>query len=280
MSEIIKRSGTAWDNVMDNIIETANKNAKTNEGDYEKDGLLHCGKCNTPKQKDMRSRGFSIVTIPCKCEAEAKEKREQEERIKRLRDYCIDVPRWHNYRFENADNRNQQIIAEAKKYVDNFDTRDKEGRGLLFYGDVGRGKTYASLCIANALIDRGICCYVTDFPKLSRQWDDLSRGYGGKEEFLDRLNANHVLIIDDLGAERQTDFTQEMVYAIIDKRTRVGKPLIITTNFTKEQLALPDNETHRKTFNRLRELCVPVKCDGVDRRSESLIDFKQKTVEK
>lgn len=280
MSEVIKRSGTAWGLVMDNIIENANKNAKTNEGDYIKDGLLYCGKCNTPKQKDMRSKGFTVVTLSCKCEIDEIERQKHRDRINNLRNYGIEDVLRHSFRFENADTQNYEIITKAKEYVDNFDNYSKEGRGLLFYGDVGRGKTYASLCIANALIDRGIRCYVTDFPKLSRQWDMLSKSYGDKEEFLERLNANSVLIIDDLGAERQTEFTQEMVYAVIDKRERVRKPLIITTNFTKEQLALPNNDIHKRVFDRLKGLCEPVKCDGIDRRAESLIEFKRKNDEK
>ena len=97
--------------------------------------------------------------------------------------------------------------------------------GLLIYGDTGNGKTHAAACIANALIDECVPVMMTSFPRI------LSGGFD-KSSTIAEMNRYPLVVIDDLGAERQSDYSLEIMYLIIDERYKAKKPLIITTNLS------------------------------------------------
>ena len=72
--------------------------------------------------------------------------------------------------------------------------------------------------------------------------------------------------IDDLGAERGTDFTLEKVYDIIDSRYRSGKPAIFTTNLTMGQMKECTDIRYNRIYDRIFEMCYPVKFSGLSWR--------------
>ena len=84
-----------------------------------------------------------------------------------------------NCTFENSDNADSQATKAAKRYVENFSDFRKIGKGLMFYGGVGTGKTFLSSCIANALIDKSIPCLVTNFSRITNR---LQSTFDGKAE--------------------------------------------------------------------------------------------------
>ena len=268
-------NGSAFSNVIENAIEKSNEGILAREGDYEIDGILHCGKCHTPKQKILELLG--AIRKPmclCKCEADRANEKARKEQIEMLRARCIPDASMRSYTFENDDKQNTGIIDIAKEYVENFDENFKNGRGLVLFGGTGCGKTYASVCIANALIDKGKRCKLTSFPQISREWEGM---YGKKEDYLIALNANDILIIDDLGVERDSPIVYEMMYAVIDSRSRAKKPLIITTNLTSDEIK---NTIDKRIISRLYEMCDFKECKGNDRRAKALIDRHKKAVEK
>ena len=251
----------AFENMVNKVIENANKNITFHENDYLKDGLWHCYKCHTPKEVVIQTIG-KVKTL-CACEVAERDEKDRKERVSRLRDRCIPDKALHQYTFVNDDGKNQSLTTLAKLYVENFDEYNKQGKGILLYGGVGVGKTYMTVCIANALIDRGIRCFLTDFSRIGRDWE---REYGHKEDYLQRLNANDVLIIDDLGVERDSQFMQEMMFSVIDYRLRAKKPLIVTTNLTAKDFTAPTDAQKERIYSRLFEACIAQHCDGEDRR--------------
>ena len=64
-----------------------------------------------------------------------------------------------------------------------------------------------------------------------------------------------LLIIDDFGMERGTEYGLEQVYNVIDSRYRSGKPLIVTTNLTLDSLQNPQDTAHARIYDRLLEMC-------------------------
>lgn len=246
------------------------------EGDYiGPDGLLYCHKCHTPKQ--CRVTFFDIVRTPyclCKCEEEERWQREEKERqlkelerIRNLREIGFpdaDMLRW---RFERDDRSNERVSTAARNYVEHFREMREKGKGLMFYGPVGTGKTYMAACIANALIDRGYPCLMTNF---ARMVNIISGMHEGKQDYIDGLNNFALLVIDDLAAERDTEYMQEIVTNIIDARYRSGKPLIITTNLTAGELKNPAETRKKRVYSRLLEICIPIEVSGKDRRKERL----------
>ncbi len=261
---------------VDNLEKRAAESIKPLEGDYYgDDGLLYCGKCNTRKQ--TRITIFGTEKTPfclCKCEVEKREREEAErkriefqKKVKEYRRLGFPESEMQHWTFENADGSNDKIITAAQKYVSNFEELKSNGKGLLLFGTVGTGKTYVAACIANALIDKGYPVLMTNFARIA---NTVTGMYEGKQEYYDSLNRFPLLILDDLSAERKTEYMQEIVFNVIDSRYRAGLPLIVTTNLTSEELKHPSDISYQRTFSRLLEMCLPVKVEGKDKRLEKL----------
>ena len=265
-----------FNKMINNVERRAADSIKAEQGDYYgDDGLLYCGKCNTPKQ--TRVNLFGTERTPyclCKCEAEKRDREEAErerlkfeKRIKDMRRVGFPDDEMKNWTFDKDDRANERITGVAQKYVENFDTMRASGKGLLLYGNVGTGKTFSAACIANALIDRGFPCLVTNFARLI---NTISGMYDGKQNYIDGLNRFALLVIDDLATEADTEYRNEIVFNVIDSRYRAGLPLIITTNLTGEEMKNPADVRKQRIYSRLFERCIPVEVKGADRRRERL----------
>lgn len=261
------------------IEDNASRSIRLDEKDYICDGLWYCYKCNTPKQCRVELLGkIRTPMCLCKCEVEKRnkekaeiEQRKKMERIKQLRVMGFPESDMKEWTFETDDRANEVITNACKKYVEHFDEFYEKGKGLVFYGPVGTGKTFYSACIANALIDRGRPCLVTNFARLV---NTISGMYAGKQEYIDGLNRFDLLVLDDLASERDTEYMNEIVYNIIDSRYRAGLPTIVTTNLTAIEMKNPKEIPKQRVFSRVLEMCVPVAVNGVDRRRvKSKADF-------
>lgn len=237
------------------------------------DGLVHCGKCKMKKQTRLPASDFTkgkevVVRCLCKCQKDEKKCREDEERqkeairrIERLRNNSLIDDKLRCVRlgsFQQNDD-NHKIFLIARRYVDKFDEMYEKRQGILFFGAVGTGKSYAAACIANELMDRTIPVIMTSFVKI------LQNIQGNPEEekvFMNRLNDSRLLIIDDLGTERNTDYALEKVYNIIDSRYRAGKPLILTTNMTVKEMQDTTDIRYKRIYDRIFEMCFPVRVPG------------------
>ena len=246
------------------------------DGDYiGADGLLVCHKCNTPKQ--CRINIFDrerVVSCLCKCEYERREaeqrRREHEEfllRCEKYRRLGFADARMREWTFANDDNANPVLTKAMLNYVANFPDLKAQGKGLLLYGTVGSGKTFAACEVANALIDKGYPALVTNFAKLV---NILQEQFNTRQTYIDSLNKFDLLVIDDLAAERDTEYMLENVYNIIDARYRAGLPMIITTNLTGSELKNPDSIGKERIYSRLLERCHPIEVNAKDRRKAAL----------
>ena len=259
--------------VIDDMMQATS--IKPEEGDYIVDGLLYCGKCHTKKQTRIIFLGQEKMPYClCKCASERKEQEEAEEerqaflrRIQKLRVMGFPESDMSTWTFAKDDRSNEKLSKIAENYVNHFDEMKERGKGLLFYGSVGTGKTFISACIANALIDQGIPCLVTNFARLT---NTISGMYDGKQEYIDGLNRFKLLVIDDLATERDTEYMNEIVWNIIDARYRSGLPLIITTNLTADEIKNPAEIKRQRVYSRLLEMTIPVKVEGKDRRKTKL----------
>ncbi|MEE1048042.1 MAG: ATP-binding protein [Clostridia bacterium] len=263
-------------NFISDLEKKAAERITTEPDDYiGEDGLLYCGKCHTKKQ--TRIFLFGEERTPpclCKCRQEQRDREEAEhkrilfeDKVKRLRQMGFPEREMQEWTFANADGSNEKLISAAQRYVDNFKEFRKNGKGLLLFGTVGTGKTFISACIANALIDRGYPVLMTNFARIA---NTVSGMWEGKQEYYDSLNDYQLLVLDDLAAERKTEYMSEIVFNVIDARYRAGLPLIVTTNLTSEELKHPADISYQRTFSRLLEMCIPVEVEGKDKRLEKL----------
>lgn len=258
------------------IEKLSNSVPDANEGSYVgENGLLYCAKCRTPKETIFIVPELKInrkVNQMCKCAIEKdrqeKENRQREEFNKLVTKYRragFPEADMTDYTFDNDDKANEKITTAMQNYVKYFASMKEQGKGLLLYGDVGTGKTFHAACVVNALIDKGFPCLMTNFARLV---NTLQGMFEEKQEYIDSLNRFSLIVIDDLGAERQSEFMQEQVYNIIDSRYRAGLPLIITTNLTIEEIKKPQCVGHARIYDRLLEMCHPIEVAGISRRRQ------------
>lgn len=261
-------------NITKAVIKAATAaKADKNAEDYYKDGVLVCGKCHTNKEKKIQLAG-ECVTVRCICKCESEER----ERIQKQKDYEEEMRRIERLKVASLMDAklksatlktftqkedNQKLYTIIKNYVDNFETFYKSSRGLLFWGTVGTGKSYAAACIANELLNRKIPVVMTSFVKVLQVIQDNTEN---ETEFVNRLCAARLLIIDDLGTERNTDYALEKVYNVIDSRYRTGKPLILTTNLNLQDMQMTQDIRYQRIYDRIFEMCHPVMVNGTSWR--------------
>lgn len=248
----------------------------------KKEFVAYCDVCGKPtKMKVMIpfEDRESVINIMCDCkeaEEEAYKKREEAEERNRRRRVCFKNSNMDSWNFANDDRRNEKLSTAMEKYCENFPTFKKDGRGLLLHGTVGTGKTYYACCIANELIDKGYSVLCSSFRDVV---NELQGMWEGKNEYIEALNRYSLLVLDDLGTERDTDFMKEQIFNIIDSRYRSGLPFIITTNLTMEELKKPKDIAYQRIFDRILERCHPIRIDGMSRRRENVRDNYIKTQE-
>lgn len=200
-------------------------------------------------------------------------------RIQKLRAGAFgDAAALYAARFENDSGAVPQL-AEARNYAERWDAMRERGLGLLFWGQPGNGKTFAAACIANALCEQNAEVRMTSLGTVLNALPALDPA--AKLRYLQTLRECELLILDDFGMERRTEYAQEQVFSIIDGRCQVRKPLIVTTNLSLQELKHPTGITEQRIFDRLLEKCVPVCFDGDSLRpqkaKEHLAQYKTLT---
>ena len=253
------------------IIAAAQGVNPRREGDYEQDGILYCGRCKTPKQARIAFSGETQI-VPCLCNcADAEYKREEAERkkrerfaeIKALRIYELQDPIVHQCSFDLDDGANPATV-NCQRYADKWENMRGRNLGLLLWGNTGNGKTFAAACIANQLMKRGVPVLMVSFVRLLNVMQGLQTET--KSTYLDSMNAFPLVILDDFGAERDTSFSLEQVYSVIDTRYKQNKPLIVTTNMALGELQKPSDMRYQRIYDRVLEMCVPIQFLGKSRR--------------
>ena len=161
------------------------------------------------------------------------------------------------YTFTNDLGYNPRQMEMAKVYVENWEDMLRDSAGIYFWGDVGTGKTFIAGCIANALLDKGVPVMMTNFTRLLNKLTDMYSG--DRNAYIDSLNQFQLLIIDDLGIERNTEFSREQVFNIVDSRYRSQLPMIFTTNLTPEIMRDHPELSQRRIFDRVVERCTAIR---------------------
>lgn len=269
------------------VLENIAKSTNLLPDDYiGADGFLYCGKCNTRKERNITLFDGKTRRVPvmCKCRTEAeqlrKEQMQKEEemrsiqraRISSMMDNTFRTACFANYQIRNGNERHLKV---AKKYCIEFSKMYERNQGLLFWGTVGTGKSYTAACIANYLLEANTSVIMTSFVRILQEMQGFDRER--EESFTNKLNSVKLLIIDDLGAERSTDYALEKVYGIIDNRYRAKKPLILTTNLTLQQMQEATDIRYARIYDRIFEMCYPMEFSGVSWRKREAAQRYEET---
>lgn len=244
--------------------------------------LATCSKCGGKLKMEIELFGQKMtVPVMCKCRQaeydrrkEEEEKKERQIQLDKLRNYSLMDKKFENCTFENfrIDEYNANLYKIAKNYCKQWPDMKKEGIGLLLWGPPGTGKTYTSFCIANKLMENLTpVIAISSIALISKIYESYRRwGNEGEVEIINSLNNADLLVIDDLGAEAESKMGREkqILYSIIDSRYRNGKPMIVSTNLSLTQLKekLTYSDGIARTYDRLVEMCTPIKVEGQSRR--------------
>lgn len=251
------------------VIEDIAKNIKVENSDYEKNGLLYCGKCNTPKQAYIPAFGRNMPVI-CKCreatvrqQAELEEKIKKQKQIERLRRASLLGEKYRNALFENTEtahsNDFEHIYNRCRKYCENADKVLEKGIGIYLFGEKGTGKTRLTACMGNELMKNYYTVLYTNFA-------EISRGIFKEDNYIDRLARIDFLFIDDFGTEKITKgnedlWLQEKVFEVVNKRYIENKPIIFTSNYSILEM-MKERGLAERTADRIVEMCEAIKLNG------------------
>jgi DNA replication protein DnaC len=211
-------------------------------------------------------------------------------RPQRLLELARIPPLYHNASFETFNTRQDDSMAGqklkfaasmARKYAEEFGLLTRK-KGLLFIGDPGTGKTHLAIAVIKRLIARGYECVFFDYQNLLeriRSSYDPASGSAQREAYRTALECE-VLVLDDLGAHRVTDWVEDTITSIITHRCNQDRALIATTNLRDPEAgdsALPGGiagDTASRYYlserigtrarSRLFEMCTVISTRGVD----------------
>lgn len=256
--------------ILDGIIKNAELANGINENDYKGDnGLYYCGKCRTPKQRviELRLQGKMVVPISCDCKIAARKAEEETRKAELLKDRrkeAFSGSTAINNTFSSDDSPETELSKICRTYATSFDSA--KSKWLLFYGGCGVGKSYMAACIVNEIISAG---YTAKFTNVS-EIEQLLWNAESKKSVYTRLSLYDLLVLDDLSTERSTSYMNEILFNVIDGRLISGRPAIITTNLTAQEIVNPSDLSRQRIFSRLYEKSIPVKVDGADRRLQKM----------
>lgn len=259
-------------------IEKASEKSISKDTDYlGDDGLMYCGKCKTAKQIRIDDILGVHRTVYCMCTCMAIQyEQEQKENMQRQMQIQISRNKQNAFgygdcdcdrklldsTFELDDGKNEKLSKICRRYAQRFHSGIK---WLVLYGNTDAGKTFGAACIANELLDSGYSVrFVTVSQVEKRLWDTKSKS----EVYGDLANCD-LLILDDLGAERDSEYMDEIIFNILDDRLRSGKPMIITTNTNLTEMRDEIRVQKQRIFSRLCERSAFFKCEQVNRRKEN-----------
>lgn len=130
-----------------------------------------------------------------------------------------------------------------------------------------------SSAIANRVIDLGFSAFQTDVRYIVNLMEE---SFDKRQSKLDRVLSYDLLLIEDLGAQRNTSYMMEQVYTIIDGRYKSGKPMVITTNLDPRRINdASGDEAWKRVFDRILERCYPIEFNGSNRRAAKKMEMRE-----
>ena len=254
--------------ILDPIIQEAAEN-DTRETCTDASGIERCAVCGEPVRQYIEAVG-KVVPVRCACYDRADAERKRAEQIEAVRkDYT--ASRFYDLGYARctfgADRfPDSEASRLCRAFVDRWEEMEANNYGLLLLGALGTGKSFYAASIVNALVDNGVAAAMVSTSRLISMTDN------GKDTpaLLEEMGRARLLVLDDLGAERETDFALEQLELFIDARSLAGRPLIVTTNYTKQELDSLADRRKARIFDRVKAMCcMPVILTGTSRRVDS-----------
>jgi DNA replication protein DnaC len=212
---------------------------------------------------------------PCTPECEKKNDQREWEHMRRdarvatLRERSGLSKRMRGYTFANFKPYITPSAARAtekvENYLKNWEENREAGRGLYFCGDVGTGKTHLAVAVMNEVMQRKRVPSL--FVTVPEFLDNLREAYmiPGRDldEWMDTVKNADLLVLDDLGTERPTEWVRERLFVVVNHRYREALPTLFTSNIGPENLPA---QLGNRTASRIIAMCEGIELEGTDYR--------------
>lgn len=150
---------------------------------------------------------------------------------------------------------NRGAVSAVREWIEALDANFEAGNGLWLMGDTGTGKTTLAMLVSKEALKRDYTVAIYSMPSLLTRIRATYGAEAGEEsydEFFERLCEVDLLHIDDLGAEKQTEWVLEQLYALVNERYERQKSIVVTTNLSQDELEL---QIGPRTVSRLIQMC-------------------------
>lgn len=227
-----------------------------------------CPVCGKPKRAMHLIDGHEIwlpVMCDCQLKIEAERKRsEQLTKIDTARSVCFSgrFSKFKSCTFDSDQEYTPEASAKCRAYAVRFAdalSGAQQGTGLMLWGGTGTGKSFLAACVANALIDAGYRCLFLTASEIEAR---MSVSFDAKADVIQEIRKASLLVLDDFGAERRTEYMDQIVYTVINARYTDRMPVIITTNLGPRDFANESDIARTRIYDRILETCIPVRMDG------------------
>lgn len=154
-----------------------------------------------------------------------------------------------------ADAQTAAVVREVREFCENIDAELEQGKGIWLHGSAGTGKTSLAMLVSKTALEAGHSVAIYSMPRLLariRRTYDADSSEEGYLSFFDRLTSVDLLHLDDLGAEKRTDWVLEQLYAIVDRRYEEQRSIVVTTNMETDELK---GQIGERTVSRLLQMC-------------------------
>jgi DNA replication protein DnaC len=162
------------------------------------------------------------------------------------------------------------VVRVVRTWVEDMDANLEAGRGLWLMGDPGTGKTTLAMLVSKMALEDNRSVAIYSLPKLLariRQTYDAEPGGDSYLSFFGRLTSVDLLHVDDLGAEKRSDWVLEQLYALVNERYEAQRSMLVTTNLDPHEL---EQQIGSRTVSRLVEICgEPLPLFGPDHRVQA-----------